>query len=353
MQASGIARDALERRAGVRERLRADFDLAITMLFGTIAIVVLSGFAVFRFLTGHVLGGIVNSAIVLLLLAVLSYGWRSGNTLRTGTTWVVLTVIGCIASALVLGKTAVYWAYLILSINFALTRRTWALAANLALIASMVLLPGMFTTGFERAAFAATALLVTTYGWIFAVRLAHQHRRLEVLAAHDPLTGAGNRRLLQHDLERLTEARAGDGAVLAVLDLDHFKQVNDTLGHEAGDRVLVRLVEIARGRLRKTDGIYRFGGEEFVLLLPATDTRAARPLLEDLHALLNAGLAGPSGGVTVSIGAAALAEGERWSAWLARADAALYRAKQAGRNRVEIAGEEDGNGFDRRAPAQV
>jgi diguanylate cyclase len=102
-------------------------------------------------------------------------------------------------------------------------------------------------------------------------------------------------------------------------------------------------------RLRKTDGFYRFGGEEFVVLLLNAGIDAARSMLADLHDRINEDLADVSGGVTVSIGAAEARSGEDWSAWLGRADAALYRAKQAGRDRLVVAGDATEGIGDRRA----
>jgi diguanylate cyclase (GGDEF)-like protein len=322
-------------------RLRSDFDLAILISFGALAAVVIAGFAVFRFYSGNMIGGLANCAIVAALSAVLVYALRGGDTGRAATVFVLVTGLACIASSLVFGRTAVYWGYLVLWINFVLSQRQLAIAVNLAMVGALAAQGSLFDSGAERAIYLVTALLVTAYGWTFSSRYASQRRQLEILASHDPLTGAGNRRLLQHDLE-MAIAATGSGAapsVLAVLDLDHFKQVNDRHGHEVGDRVLVRLVEIARERLRKTDGLYRFGGEEFVVLLAHVGLVEARVALADLRERLNAGLGEVADAVTVSIGAAEQVRGEDWSGWLGRADAALYRAKQAGRNRVEVAGD--------------
>jgi diguanylate cyclase (GGDEF)-like protein len=133
------------------------------------------------------------------------------------------------------------------------------------------------------------------------------------------------------------------GALLALLafDIDHFKRVNDTLGHEAGDRVLQRVAHAARGALREADVVGRTGGEEFLALLPGAEARLAGEVAERLRAAvervdvrdLAAGLT-----VTVSVGAAVAARADAdLAALVRRADEALYRAKQSGRNRVEVA----------------
>jgi diguanylate cyclase len=179
---------------------------------------------------------------------------------------------------------------------------------------------------------------VGLFAFIFAYQTARQRSQLEALASHDPLTGAGNRRLLERELDAEVQQfnRSPRPVALVVLDLDHFKQVNDRFGHEAGDRVLADFARILRERLRKLDRIYRFGGEEFVLLLPVTPPSGLPTVLEKLQQAVREQLKGPGGPVTVSMGAASLHADETWSEWLARADAAMYRAKKAGRDRHEI-----------------
>ncbi|MDT8449024.1 MAG: GGDEF domain-containing protein [Wenzhouxiangellaceae bacterium] len=112
--------------------------------------------------------------------------------------------------------------------------------------------------------------------------------------------------------------------------------LDDRPGHFCGDRILVELTEIVRSTLRAADRCYRFGGDEFVLLLPGTDADGLRPALDKLVNKIRAELESPEGPMTVSIGATDLGPDDTPNSWLARADQALYRAKQSGRDRVEI-----------------
>lgn len=161
--------------------------------------------------------------------------------------------------------------------------------------------------------------------------------RLDQLAGTDALTGAWNRRhfheVLPQELERA--ARYGHPLSLLVIDLDLFKSVNDRFGHLTGDRVLQEVADCVRANLRKVDSLTRWGGEEFVVLLPDTTAHNAALLAERIRASIAARAIDGPGHVTTSIGAAQLGADETWEQWLARADAALYRAKQAGRNRVD------------------
>ena len=158
----------------------------------------------------------------------------------------------------------------------------------------------------------------------------------------DPLTGLPNRAAWSERVEReMLEWQAHGGHLaMAILDLDHFKRINDSYGHLAGDKVLKIVADQLRKRLRSHDFIARFGGEEFVLLLPQTSPAAAAQIAEMLRATVEAcpfHFKGERVVITTSIGLGAFRPGERGDQVLKRADAALYRAKESGRNRVELA----------------
>ncbi|TBV01118.1 GGDEF domain-containing protein [Phytopseudomonas dryadis] len=156
----------------------------------------------------------------------------------------------------------------------------------------------------------------------------------------DPLTGLPNRAAWSErlELELARWQRYGGELLLAVLDIDHFKRVNDDFGHLAGDKVLKIIAGELFKRLRKTDFIARFGGEEFVLLLPATPMAGGLQLLDTLRAAIEAcpfHFRGERVTITLSGGISAFAAAERSEQVFERADQALYRAKRAGRNRIE------------------
>lgn len=168
--------------------------------------------------------------------------------------------------------------------------------------------------------------------------LESQADELYRLARTDPLTGCLNRRAM-FDVARAEFAAFGGAGGLAVLDLDHFKTVNDRLGHVAGDAVLVGFVDIVRNVVRRTDSLARLGGEEFALLLPgasADDTQRIAQMVCEEIASQPIAYGGGSIPVTVSIGAVHAVDGFDLDQWLAQADALLYRAKSAGRNTVML-----------------
>ena len=162
-------------------------------------------------------------------------------------------------------------------------------------------------------------------------------QRLTAQAQTDALTGTVNRRgLLQHLEQMHQRARGGgDGYVVLMVDVDHFKNVNDEHGHAQGDDVLKRVAQGLREGLRAGDVVARWGGEEFCVLLPRIGLAEAQTLAERMT-LQIAATGKPR--VTVSIGVAeAHAQAETAEQVIRRADAALYRAKEAGRNRVVAA----------------
>ena len=162
------------------------------------------------------------------------------------------------------------------------------------------------------------------------------------MAITDPLTGLHNRRYIASRLNQAVEMAAGGGATVSVLiaDLDHFKRINDTFGHEGGDAILKQFSDRLRGGLRALDLAARYGGEEFVIVMPETSLTEAVAGAERLRNAVNKDQFSLPGGdaaraVSVSIGVAEFQSGDTPDSILRRADEALYRAKAAGRNRVE------------------
>jgi two-component system cell cycle response regulator len=163
-------------------------------------------------------------------------------------------------------------------------------------------------------------------------------------ALHDPLTSLWNRKgILDHlDRELSRSDRTKTSVAVALLDVDHFKQINDTYGHLAGDAVLRQVALRLRGAMRAYDGIGRYGGDEFLAVVWGCDTQAALCFAESLREHIDQRAIDTSEGiihVTLTIGVAATSEMQQASAegLFRAADAALYRAKAAGRNRTEVA----------------
>jgi diguanylate cyclase (GGDEF)-like protein len=168
--------------------------------------------------------------------------------------------------------------------------------------------------------------------------------KVEVLAITDPLTGLYNRRYFDNVLQKeLTQRkRYGQSVTCLMMDIDHFKQVNDTYGHEAGDFVLKEIAELLKTHLREVDTIARWGGEEFIVMMPHTDIHGAFvPASRILKTIADKTFDKiPDVHITVSIGLACTGETQNIPDILVNAaDLALYEAKKKGRNRIEVAPE--------------
>lgn len=169
-------------------------------------------------------------------------------------------------------------------------------------------------------------------------RLSEANRRLETLSQTDSLTGLSNRLKIDQVLEREHYRAEERGQAFAVLmcDLDKFKEINDRYGHHAGDQVLVEFADLLRRRSRQSDLVGRWGGEEFIIVLPDTDREGALAAAESLRRACEVRRFSTVGSITASIGVGIHRQGMSAENVMKHADEALYRAKELGRNRVEV-----------------
>ncbi len=244
------------------------------------------------------------------------------------------------------GVAACNFAAALSTLRLAVFARMLAAPAVLYVVLSAWRLPWLeFVSGLMQYLFAvALAVVVLLVIRVFQQKSFLLEQELLHLSQHDSLTGACNRRYLEEVAEReLALAQRHDRKLaVAMLDIDHFKLVNDEYGHETGDRVLQALVRTCTSELREIDHFGRLGGEEFVCVLPETDRDDALRCAERLrHSLSLLAVPTPDGPLhfTVSVGVAIYGPGHAdWPALLHDADLALYRAKHEGRNRVALAG---------------
>ena len=170
---------------------------------------------------------------------------------------------------------------------------------------------------------------------IFAAVRSRRNRHFAQLALCDDLTGVGNRRRLDRDLA--IEASNGDTPVAVIMvDVDHFKRINDEHGHDAGDQVLRAVADVLRREVRTGDVVYRYGGEEFCVLLAQTNTTEAGQVAERIRFGVSRMALAVDQPLTVSIGVA-LGKGAHVAQTMLRADEALFKSKDGGRDRVTLA----------------
>ena len=238
-------------------------------------------------------------------------------------------------------------------------RSAW-LVAYAIVFASITLATGFdHLVGVQRIDLATDVVIGAAIGWIGGellermrerarnqeAELRRLNRELQIRATTDALTGLANRRQLDTDLQILSTARLGGAgsSSFIMLDLDEFKRLNDELGHAAGDEALRRVSAELRRVIRQRDTIYRYGGEEFLVVMPDSSLDVAAAAAERIRAAiaelrLPAGIDPAAGTLTISGGVAfSLSAREQWGTVLAAADRALYEAKAAGRDRIVVA----------------
>ena len=300
--------------------------------------VVLAPVDAHNFYTGQLLPALAG---LVLLLVFASNIWllSMGRDAFLSPALVLLLTIAMVVLSVVYGQTySLYWLYPLLVALPVLLRTRWAVW--LGIVCGVVVTPLVFYQFEPETATIICLSMVHTWlvsAWLmYAVNV--QSSRLKDMALTDALTGAFNRRYFESLAEQALEIwqRYQRPASLLVLDIDHFKQINDSYGHATGDEALKGLVALISQRIRGVDTLCRYGGEEFVVLLAETGAIQAARVAEEIRAKVQAAALAPGPGLTISIGVADLTQASSVEAWVQSADVALYRAKQAGRNRVEI-----------------
>ncbi|GAB5381481.1 MAG: hypothetical protein Alis3KO_33990 [Aliiglaciecola sp.] len=232
------------------------------------------------------------------------------------------------------------WIYPALTAVFFLLPSHFAAVYSFVILVSLGFLLKDQLTLFLTLQFYISATATLLFSYAFSDRMRKQQKQLTELATKDPLTGAGNRRAMEQKLlDNIAFQRREQRypASLILMDLDNFKRVNDKHGHAKGDDILVAFVETIDKRIRETDGLYRFGGEEFVVIAENTSLQEAIHLAEDLRSSVENDGWLAEHDVTISVGTAKYEPFETAFEWLGRADRAMYQAKEQGRNNCCVA----------------
>lgn len=295
-------------------------------------------FAVLRLMQQQWIAAAIDIVIVAGFLGLGTYVYRTRRVRTPSIAIAILCMAGVLATVYIIGPHQVYWVFpALMAVFYLISPREAIFCATVTVVA---LLPSLLpsSNSHETTTILITILVTSAIAYAFSLITSRQREQLLVLATKDPLTGAGNRRGLDAKLSDVvnTHIRSGTPASLVLIDLDHFKKVNDIYGHAMGDQILRRVTEIINLRIRVTDSLYRIGGEEFVVVLDGANLNRATRLAEQLRTLVDANELVPDHAVTISLGVAEIKEGEMGHDWLHRADEALYQAKDAGRNSTSV-----------------
>lgn len=296
-------------------------------------------FAAMRFFNEEWLVGIVDTVMVLGMLSLGIYVYITKKIKLASILLVILALSGVALVIHLKGPSLLYWAYPTMIGTYFLLKPL--LAAKLTSITILLIM----LTLIQQVPLAEYVMVLITltvnnyFSYVFTTQMINKSDELSLLVRCDSLTGIGNRRALDEKIAELIafNLRTGQAASLIFLDIDHFKRVNDIYGHRTGDQVLIQLTELVNRRIRQTDNIYRFGGEEFVIVLVDAKLHAAQSIAEEIRGTIENATFLKDRTLTVSMGVAEYIPQESPSAWLERGDKALYQAKEDGRNRTRVA----------------
>ena len=289
------------------------------------------------FIQGHLILAAV-SLIVIIFFAISAWQCKNGqyNFMLTFAGLVPAIIFYFIYAFHSAGLITIFWCFpAVLAFYFMLPERQ-AWIANTAFI--VIIMPqAWMTLEFALAIrLLVSVTMVSIFSAIFVRVITEQQKTLERQALIDPLTGLLNRTLLHETLEHAIQQNRTLGAdmTLIALDIDHFKVINDTLGHSAGDKILRGIGKYLHEHTLGSDKVFRIGGEEFLVVLLKKDLQQGLRMAEELRIAIASLTIPLENSITVSIGVATLQPDEGWDNWMKRCDDNLYRAKNAGRNQV-------------------
>jgi diguanylate cyclase (GGDEF)-like protein len=308
----------------------------LPLMLGIVGAIGVFPFAIIRFLNGEYSIALLDTMLVIGLSGLSWFLYKTHNVRVASVSLALLAVAGLLLTNYMKGATQVYWVYPVLvGVFFLIERREALLISIIAVVGMAPMMIGKFES-FALVSIMITISVTCALAYAFATITRGQRDELIQLATKDPLTGVGNRRALQQKLHEAIAARrrSDHDCSMLMLDLDHFKQVNDAHGHAKGDEILIKVTELVGMRIRTTDRIYRIGGEEFVIVAEYLNLENAARLAEQLRTIVEAYELAPSSTVTISLGVAQHHNDESAEQWMSRADNALYMAKHSGRNRI-------------------
>lgn len=265
--------------------------------------------------------------------------FRNNTPIISAQPMVYLSLIILLLSFIYGRSSNIYWAPAIVSSFYFMLERPRAIRLNVLFLIAMVPTSWLIMNANHSIMFMLSLVACSACALIFSSVVHRQELRLKYQATIDPLTSAFNRHYLMETLDynqAMLDRHKIEAAVI-LLDIDHFKQVNDQYGHLVGDQVLIDVVQLVQQRLRREEKLFRYGGEEFLILLANTNIQQAKIMADQLCKLIREAPILKDRSLTVSCGVSSLYCGENSMSLMKRCDDALYKAKSTGRDRVFIA----------------
>jgi len=322
----------------VASQERSIKEVLLLRLSGVLAIALVP-FAYLRTLESHWAMAFVDLGIVCIMSLLFLFVYVSRRVRTAGVFLALGFVSAALMTTLLLGVGHVFWAYPALIVAFFMLDTRHAMILGVGFVVCFLGILSKELPLLNLATVCLTLVITILLANAFSLTSRRQQIALSVMANIDPLTGVGNRRALNQKIDSVTaiHRRSSSPASLLILDIDYFKKINDLHGHVMGDQILVEIADHIRRYTRATESVYRYGGEEFVVIAEQTGLEAAAVLGENLRYSIEQRVFSSGIKLTVSIGITELQNGQGRQGWLGDADALLFQAKGKGRNQVVVA----------------
>lgn len=293
-------------------------------------------FTVYRALKQDWYVAFLDLLIVIGMSLIFIYVYKTDNVKKASLVLILVALIGNVISFYLKGISQVNWIYPAMLAAYYIMSPTKGMIVNFVMLS--LYLPKLFIS-LELVNFATviiTIIITNIIAYVFASGLRQQEITLKKYASEDYLTSTGNRRFLNDQLTKLHKKLKNHDktASIILLDLDHFKKVNDTHGHIKGDEVLVRLSELLLCYYKNIEQIFRYGGEEFLVICPDLSIGKVMDMAEEFRNIVKKNIIIDGNEQTISLGIAEYVKEESIDEWIHRVDLALYQAKNEGRDRV-------------------
>ncbi|MEW6989556.1 GGDEF domain-containing protein [Colwelliaceae bacterium 6441] len=292
--------------------------------------------AIYRVIQADWMIATLDFCLFFLMLVIGYNAFKNNNIDKLKKLFCLLAITGTLATIHLKGAGQIYWSFPTIAIIFYLLKVKLAFIVSIISIISYTVLMSPLVSLFTTVILVITQVVTAACAFAFSYETNKQNKELIRLTRSDPLTQAYNRRAFNEILQsKLDEfQRHPEPTSMILLDIDYFKQINDQFGHQQGDEVLQQLCECIMLRLRKSDHLFRVGGEEFVILPHHSDLEQSRILADAIRAAIQAYCFIENHPITISCGVSEYKDKtENLKDWYARTDKALYRAKTT-RNQV-------------------
>ena len=297
-------------------------------------------FSLIRAFYGEWLIALLDLFGVVSVLLLFTYVYCTGKINLVRKLLVLLVIIIIVGTISLKGAQQIVWLNPAIIGIFFLLKPKQSLMISIAMVGLLGILLWDQLNYLSIVQYVFSALITVLFSYGFADRMLRQQTMLKELSVKDPLTGVGNRRAMEEkllEIVTLCNSAKNQNISLILIDLDEFKKINDQYGHSTGDNILCDFANVMSKKLTDKDHLYRFGGEEFVIISHERNQENASILAEQLREFIDQHRFDQNHHVTISLGIAEYKLDETGSEWLGRADKAMYKAKDAGRNLCCIA----------------